>query len=299
MQLGSAVCGASYRDEAVAVGAETMKRARHNVELIITKLEKIGYRFTQEADAPERIDFAIAPESDALKAIREKYSRPGFVPRNEHEKAMVAKMRTMDAARNLMTKHSDFLAKVVNAVKGREKEKQGQENRLPAIKNPSVFLPASPNAARDLDRVEKKVKGPLPISLRSWYEHVGGVNLMGYHDALNPKGNPESPDPLVIDPLIEAAEAWFGEELEFDSDEIELPLAPDDVSKAFESGGDPYAVKLPQPAADCLFLNERHNTTFVEYLRIAFQWGGFPGWERAATRPEKELEFLREGLQPI
>jgi len=298
-QLGPAVREEPYRNDALSVGAETMKRARHNVELIIVKLEKLGYRFTQEADTPERINFAIAPESDALKAIREKYSQPGFVPKSEHDKAMVAKLKRIEATTQLMTKHSDFLAKVVAAVRGREEKKTNQADRPPALKDSEIFSPPKSSANKDLDRFEKKLGGPLPISLRCWYEQVGAVNLMGYHEALNPKGGGESPDPLVIDPLIQAAEAWFGEDLEFDSDEIELPLAPDDVSKAFESGGDPYAIKLPDAAADGLFLNERHETTFVEYLRIAFQWGGFPGWERTASRPQKELDYLRENLLPI
>jgi hypothetical protein len=44
---------------------------------------------------------------------------------------------------------------------------------------------------------------------------------------------------------------------------------------------------------------EAHKLTFVEYLRLSFQWGGFPGWEKYENRPEKELAFLREGLLPI
>jgi len=299
IELGTTVRQPAYLNDARAVGAETMKRARHNVELIITKLEKLGYRFTQEGDPPERINFAIAPESPSMKAIREKYSHPDFVPKTEHERAMVAKVKTADATRELMTRHSDFLAEVVNKVSGRERRHQANKDRPPALKDPSVFLPASPRDAKDLDRVEKKLKGPLPISLRCWYEQVGGVNLMGYHDALNPKDIRESPDPLVLYPFMDAVQAWFGEDLVFEEPEIELPLAPDDISKAFQSGGDPYAVKLPDPIADGLFLNEPHKTTFVEYLRIAFQWGGFPGWERAAQRPDKELGYLREGLLAI
>ena len=32
-------------NDALAVAMETMKRSRHNVELIIPKLEKLGYKF--------------------------------------------------------------------------------------------------------------------------------------------------------------------------------------------------------------------------------------------------------------
>jgi hypothetical protein len=299
VHLGTAVRDHANYQPARAVGTETMKRARHNVELIITKLEKLGYRFTQEADPPERINFAIAPESRSLEAIREKYSRADFVARTEHEKAMLAKIKIADATRELMTRHSDLLAQMVNKVRGREKRQEPKQDKPPALKDPSIFLPASADDAKNLDQVEKKLGGPLPISLRCWYEQVGAVNLMGYHSALNPKDIPESPDPLVIDPFMDAIHAWFGEDLQFEEDDIELPLAPDDISKAFQSGGDPYAIKLPELFADGLLLNERHHTTFVEYLRIVFQWGGFPGWELAPKPPDKELDYLREGLLAI
>jgi hypothetical protein len=297
--LGAAVRDKANYQQARAVGTETMKRARHNVERIITKLEKLGYRFTQAADPPERINFAIAPESPSLQAIREKYSRPDFVAKTEHEKAMVAKIKIAHATRELMTRHSDFFAQIVNKVSGREKRQEATKQEPPALKDPSIFVPASARDAKDLDQVEKKLGGPLPISLRCWYEQVGAVNLMGYHSALNPKDIRESPDPLVIDPFMEAIQAWFGEDLEFEEDGIELPLAPDDISKAFQSGGEPYAIKLPERYADGLLLHERHDTTLVEYLRIVFQWGGFPGWELASKRPDKELDDLREGLLAI
>ena len=50
-----------------------------------------------------------------------------------------------------------------------------------------------------------------------------------------------------------------------------------------------YVIALPNAAADADLLGERHETSFVNYLRIAFRWGGFLGWERYAERPEKEI----------
>ena len=46
---------------------------------------------------------------------------------------------------------------------------------------------------------------------------------------------------------------------------------------------------------DALLENERHSLLFVDYLRLAFQWGGFPGFETASKTP-KEFEFLNDGL---
>ena len=82
---------------ALAVGAETMKRARHNVELIIRSSKKSAHRFTQEADTPERINFAIAPER-CLKAIREN-TEPRFAPKNEQREGGGCKIKSMDATR--------------------------------------------------------------------------------------------------------------------------------------------------------------------------------------------------------
>lgn len=99
-----------------------------------------------------------------------------------------------------------------------------------------------------------------------------------------------------MDPIAEALESMYGED---DSGQLELALAPDDLHKAHTSGGDPYSIKVPNPAADGLFLYERHNAMFTEYLRIVFAWGGFPGWEGSAHAPEKEIAHLKEGLLVI
>lgn len=58
-----------------------------------------------------------------------------------------------------------------------------------------------------------------------------------------------------------------------------IDIAPDYLHKANVSGGAPYAV-APSTGADGLVLFERHQTTFTNYLRIAFSWAGLPGWDR-------------------
>ena len=76
-------------------------------------------------------------------------------------------------------------------------------------------------------------------------------------------------------------------------------LAPDDLHKDNTSGGDPYGLLLPCPAADFEFINERHGLLFVPYLRLAvLRWGGFPGLE---GREEESplLSELTAGLEPF
>ena len=60
-----------------------------------------------------------------------------------------------------------------------------------------------------------------------------------------------------------------------------------------------YGIMLPNPAADAPLKGERHGVTLVEYLRVVFRWGGFPGWDQHEKRPEELLKFLSEGLLPI
>lgn len=45
MALGSGVRAAPHFDDAWAVARETMRRARHNIEQIVRRLDAMGYRF--------------------------------------------------------------------------------------------------------------------------------------------------------------------------------------------------------------------------------------------------------------
>jgi hypothetical protein len=288
--LGAAVRSKPYYEDAVEVAAETMKRARGNVESIIVRLEKLGYEFTSLApEEPVRammygvpVDMSSFFWSAALRI--KTLGQPEAEPRNAHEQAMA----------QMTGQYVDLMAKTVAA-------RAPQVNAAPRpLENRDVFAPAGNEAGAELDRFENDLGGPLPISLRQWYQQVGTVNLMGRHEALNPPVSPYSPDPLVIFPYRESAEGDYGKDLsEREADVLELDLAPDALLKAHTSGGNPYSMHIPDPAADALFLWEPHKTTFVDYLRVVFAWGGFPGWEGVKGRPRKELDFLREGLLAV
>jgi hypothetical protein len=132
-----------------------------------------------------------------------------------------------------------------------------------------------------LDALEADI-GILPLSLRHWFEEVGQVNLNGTH----PDWAFAYPDPLVVEAPSEYIrseyEAWVTDRgTEWDrGTAFEIPLAPDYLHKANVSGGMPYGLAIPNPGADGLLLWEPHQTTFVNYLRIAFSMGGMPGWQR-------------------
>src|SRR5258706_569195 len=135
--------------------------------------------------------------------------------------------------------------------------------------------------------------GPLPLSLVTFWQEVGAVDLVGMHPAW-----PDGLDPLVVDPPEGALSFLFDEEEDASLGRF-AGLAPDDLHKDNTSGGDPYGVRLPNPAADFLFVYERHNVFFVPYLRLAIlQWGGFPGLDGRGIRFEP-LGDLVAGLEPF
>lgn len=130
-----------------------------------------------------------------------------------------------------------------------------------------------PASGKIILEAEKRV-GPIPLSLRTFYQVVGEVDWMGHHPALTPDDGKTCPDPLVVYPL----EAALDDLEDRDGHERDsLVIAPDDLHKADISGGEPYEVGVPDPAADGKLLNESHDLYFVDYLRRVFDRGGFPG----------------------
>jgi hypothetical protein len=170
-----------------------------------------------------------------------------------------------------------------------------------------VHVPPPHDIRARLDHVEATI-GPLPLALRCWYEIVGQVNLTGSH----PDWDFLFTDALVVEAPIEYLlleyETWAADRCtEWDRGPFAIDLAPDALHKADVSGGPPYAIALPDAGVDGLVLWEPHQTTFVNYLRICFRFGGLPGWDAAAldgaTKPNVRrppaLAELAKALQPI
>jgi hypothetical protein len=145
-----------------------------------------------------------------------------------------------------------------------------------------LFRPSPRAAPQELDRLEAQI-GLLPLALRCWFEEVGQVNLVGR----NPTWNYDLTDPLVVDAPTDYIESeyqvWLEDRgSEWDQGPFRLEIAPDFLHKANISGGSPYAMEMPNEGVDGLVLWEPHQTTFVNYLRIAFSWAGLPGWDPAS-----------------
>lgn len=159
------------------------------------------------------------------------------------------------------------------------------------------LVPPSDATRADCAQLEAQV-GPLPLSLAAFWQEVGSIDLVGMHRAW-----PKLLDPLVVYPpeaaLSDLDEREESEGEDDDLGQYEASLAPDDLHKDNISGGSPYSVALPDPSADFVLLNERHELLFVPYLRLAIlRWGGFPGLDGRAIQ-FAPLHDLIAGLEPF
>jgi hypothetical protein len=280
-KLGKAVRDKRHYADASAVATETMRRARHNVELLIQRLDAIGFRFlTQELNNRNH--------SDSLRRLQQIYAK---IPRHldwiEFLRSNEARTAVAFAAGQSRAAATKFCNKVL-------------AGKPAPLKNPDVWTRPDKNTTKQLDKLEKAAGGPMPLSLRAWYEQVGGVCFLGWHSELCPNADEpaglagRSPDPLLMFSLS------LGNEIleELDEGEYRIVLAPDDIFKAGEAGGDAYWIGMPNPAADATF-EDGAGRSFVNYLRHAFACGGFPGWHKKKNAPREILAKLAEGLLPI
>ena len=263
MALGEGIRHELYLKDAQAVATETMRRVRRNVELLIPRLAEAGYRFVPPSDESSMdMDQIMGQIAGQLGGSRLAGADVGSIVQQAKQKLNAQFPGLSDKMANRRAEQAARVASILTT---------------PPLENRTVFDPPGKQTAAQIRKLEKAAGGPLPLSLRAYYEEVGGVSLMGSHPVLNPLEQGPG-DPLVVAPIEEMLQMIESFGMEGD-DELGLWIAPDDFHKANVSGGEPYTIKIPDPKADGPFLYEFHNTTFVKYLRIAFQWGGFPGWD--------------------
>jgi len=171
----------------------------------------------------------------------------------------------------------------------------------------AILRPPDATAWEQILDLEERA-GPLPLSIRAWFAVGGHVELTGVHPALSFIAGAAPgmsaieearvfSDPVVIYGVSDAAKCF-----EYTGRICFSDCAS--VKAQCNDGGDPYTLLLHTAGADCLihgFLDKTKPITFVQYVRRAFIWGGFPGFAEARwTRfSPPELESLREGLLPV
>ena len=266
--LGAAVREDPQVADALAVAYETMSRVDANVRTVTTRLRAMGYVFKTEA---ARTDDWVRRAEGAIN-IASKFTQHS--PTTPHVQNVLTMMNEM------LGKLGDQTARVKNM-------ERDQTVR--------AHVPPGPDARKQIARLEKKA-GALPLSLRAFYEVVGAVDWIGSHPGLSPANGTVCPDPLVVYGVDDALEEVRERLEDEDREGICITIAPDDLHKADTSGGEPYEIELPSPGADAELLNERHRLPFVDYLRLCFRFGGFPGYEGIDCGVPAEIKTLCEDL---
>lgn len=79
-----------------------------------------------------------------------------------------------------------------------------------------------------------------------------------------------------------------------------LVFAPDFYHKDNVSGGQSYSIEITRTRPiDSRILFEENNITFIEYLRMCFEWGRFPRVAVENKGFEKRISYLKNRLNQI
>jgi hypothetical protein len=175
----------------------------------------------------------------------------------------------------------------------------------PEISTNDMLVHTPPHRDTDafLEMLQNATGGFVPISVRAWYQIVGGVIFLGSHPRLSSYKEPTlviDTQTVFADPLMVSPITSLVEELKLSQKAPStLPLFADKYFKAGCSGGPPIEFDCSGVQADPVLHNEPHQLDFVNYLRRSFSWGGFPGWSEYPNRPDAEIRYLTQGLLSI
>lgn len=267
--LGNEVHRDSTHSDALAVARETMSRARTNIETLIVRLDQIEYRFETARDTPSAV----------VQQIMELQQTVGQQLHAQYPELLANSSRN-SAFEGLLSCFDPKLAPAST------------------LDEQSVYSRAQDWSMGRISSLENYLRGPLPVSLRAWYEIIEHVSFIGTHPVLNPTSQEFGADPSVLpDPLALMA---LPDEVDYESWETPegYPIAVDEFFKAKVSRDRRYLLNFRDVRADTRFRDWRSDY-FVVYLRRVFKWGGFPGWERHLSPPLKLIGELTEGLVPI
>ena len=183
LSMQESIYNADLYEESLLVMRSIMKRVRHNIEQIVSRLHQMGYLFY----------------------------KAGFWEHFRPEKKM-----------NL-------------------------EQEYP------IFQPPTSKTLEHVNNLEQ-LAGPLPLSLRCWYEEVGNVNLIGLFPS-SKRDEGRVLDPLYVNTIEIALQMVTSlKKLELWEEDPLLILAPDCYHKYGYSGSGSYNMRLPSKTLDAPLL---------------------------------------------
>jgi hypothetical protein len=211
-------------------------------------------------------------------------------------------LEVAEAAMRRVAHNADLIAERLRAVGWRALLAKYADLRTPPKQDDQAIF----------SRIAEISGAPVPPALLAFWRFVGGINwVWDYEMNGQPDLGFELPsmehDALCIYPpatLTYLLKEWIHQKEGCHPDLLHpyrIDLAPDYLHKASYSGGSPYCVEVPFLGADPLFADERHELPFLDYLRLAFRWAGFPGLDQHADRPDVQDFVARfgQGLIPF
>jgi hypothetical protein len=295
LALGGRVREARLHEEAVAVSRETMARARANIEMLVPRLTSLGYSFAH----PDRV--FVPADEETRRFVADIERRAGPLPLSLRAWCEVV------GEVNFMGSHPAL--STYFPARDRRQEAQGFLSLLAQYGGPAVARgdPLRQGVAVTgglLQQLVQSIRTGQPRSpdvaaaVRASREFLEGMQ----RPAASPGPEVDS-DPLVVEPyfgdLEDCLEEGNEDVAQAEPGPHSVLIAPDPIHKTNQSGGEPYSIQFPEPAADARLWGEEDYGTFVAYLRACFRWGGFPGLRTAAKPPGDELAYLTQGLLPL
>jgi hypothetical protein len=306
MALGEQVREEPLHADALAVAHETMRRVRANLEALIPRLQRLGYKFGLdwlEPDAQTSVKHPspppfTAPGPDVQEQLAELERLADGIPlsiRAWYETIGAVDFVGVpplhwplppwrDGLRRFWEAHPGYSEAIVEQ-QWRESEAiwSGFEAacqefiathaRYPAYTQEELwrFAQAHPGFLRQM------------CSLGTWLDplQVCSLELQLTNEDLTKRQ--------------EEWEAMYGEAPEYPPS---LLMSADPLHKYGISGGGPYQIIVPCRAADAPLADEPHTTTFVSYLRLCCRWGGLPGLGDYRTPPREDMAALTRDLLP-
>jgi hypothetical protein len=283
--------------DALSVVHETMNRARANIELLVPRLTALGYQFAH----PDRV--FVPADEETRRLVVEVERRAGPLPMSLRAWCeMVGEVNFMGSHPKLNTYFQSS---------GGQEIAQGflslfAKHGGPASTTGNSLRQGVELTQRLLSEVTQRMKTGQPRSP----ELEAGVRaskefLAGFQRPPASEGPDVDSDPLVVEPYFQDLEDDIGDDEDPGETVMERSapydaiIAPDAIHKTNQSGGGPYFIAFPNSAIDAPLCGDEDYGTFIEYLRLCFRWGGFPGLRASAKPPREELAYLTQGLSPL
>lgn len=288
--LGPNVRQESVYADALTVAREIMRRVRQDIEILIDRLVERHFLFGYD----HRVQPIFRGEYDAGQ--RREYLEMFTWTREQPPVFVAARQREEERLENEASSGFTFDEEELGIILSQE----GDED--------------SRTMSSYVDEIEQLV-GPVPLSMRAWYEEVGGVNFYGYHAEWAQRYRSWRPsmlehgistallsecDPLIVYPLDKALMTRLRREYKAGKP-YPFEFAEDRYFKDYYNGSStPYVFHLPNASADSLLYCFAYDqpVTFVDYLRTAIlRWAGFPGLAQwPSDVPVDDIAFLTQGL---